>query len=613
MHRIQTNVEKINLDLKNPELAAFAITLWGCCTADLLFESRFSVSVSEWLIQLTESLTINRTAKILKNTAAWFRRYDSSLPWCSCIRTYRSFKRDVGFEKGDELAIKGFIPLIIQFIREPSPLLLEQILTCCEFWTRAPLDQGSLASVAKEEYLAFEMNYPTFEVDHEAIKLRDIIENAMCSWKCDSLGHHSNGATSETTRGAGLIAKERELTVPPSSRAARASYLLGCDLPPMTGKTSHSRWVSVPKTVLTRRSIAAEPTSNQFMQQALLTSLAKHLKEPPFFITMDDQSPNVELAARGSKTREYGTIDLSNASDSVSYELVKFLLKSTPFGRLILYTRTATMKVGDSMINLKKFASMGSAVCFPVECMIFKAIIILAEQNLGLHTYSCVYGDDIVCSDLIFSEVTRLLKHFHFTVNPLKTFPPYHSFKESCGGEFSNGSTLHIFRLSRNFPGYLHHRDVGRRSEHPEKVLGYVSMLNELRRAGLTATRRFALHCLPSSHAIPYGSIGCPGCIETSGPVRNSHLKISNSATMDLQETVYIVSGLKQVEKRPTYDDPLSVQAWLRHASRSHRTGVVWPEDSLQEFLYPYSPTLVFKRSPAWVFETLEGEENERS
>ena len=90
-------------------------------------------------------------------------------------------------------------------------------------------------------------------------------------------------------------------------------------------------------------------------------------------------------------------------------------------------------KFGNHEIRLKKFAPMGSALCFPIECIIFGSIVRLANREKGVNTEFRVYGDDLVVDDRIFLKVIELLEVFGFRVNVDKTFFPYHPFKESCG------------------------------------------------------------------------------------------------------------------------------------------------------------------------------------
>lgn len=603
---ISLQLGKINPDLSHEDLesAAFALTLWGCAVVDLLHEPRCSDLVSGWLVQLTGSLTIRRIAAILKSVAEFLRDFYPALPCYSTIRTFRSFKRFLGLDSREVTLVMGpMVPSLVTYLEEHDSLSLGKLLTFTEFWSRIPIGSKELAKECEDSYLRFEQDFPVFRVTPNVIELRSIIRTEVEGLYLETSGRHSGGSTAEVTRHRGLIEKERHLMVPIHSRAARAAYLLQEQFPVEECQLA-SRWVSVTKNVLKRRSIAAEPTVMQFMQQAVLAGLAPWLRTSKFNIKLNEQEPNRMLAQKGSVDLDYGTIDLSNASDSVPYDLVKFIFGGTTIGSLILYTRTATMRIGGAVIPLRKFASMGSACCFPVESLIFKAIVLQAERHVGVHHRSEVYGDDIVCHEDCFDEVVRLLSEYGFNVNASKTFPPWHPFKESCGGEYLRGAPLQIFRLSRRFPGPYSPTWLIRTGGRPEKVSSYVAMLNDMWSAGFKTARSFALHELQRwQPAIPFGSPDSRGCIITSGAVRNDHLlskKIGRDCGVDWQETAYTVRSFRPVQERPSDDDPLAVQAWLRAAEGSSRRSVTWPEDSVRPLLYPYRLESYLKAIPHW-------------
>nr|QDH88665.1 MAG: RNA-dependent RNA polymerase [Leviviridae sp.] len=81
----------------------------------------------------------------------------------------------------------------------------------------------------------------------------------------------------------------------------------------------------VPKTLKTPRVIAMEPTCMQYMQQGVLRSFLEWYgkdKLIPDLIGFDDQVPNQDLARQGSIDHRTATLDLSDASDRVSNQLV---------------------------------------------------------------------------------------------------------------------------------------------------------------------------------------------------------------------------------------------------------------------------------------------------
>jgi len=251
--------------------------------------------------------------------------------------------------------------------------------------------------------------------------------------------------------------------------------------------------ISVPKTMKTPRIIAVEPTAMQYAQQALLRSYREAIKDSLLesFIGFDDQEPNQLLAKEGSRNGNLATLDLSEASDRVSLELVDVLLADhRHFHDAALACRStrARMPSGD-VISLAKFASMGSALCFPMEASVFlTAVFCGIEQDLG-HPLSMkdiksfvgrvrIFGDDIIVPVDHVRSVIASLEYFGLKVNTRKSFWNG-KFRESCGKEWYDGSDVSIVRVRRAFPSSR--RDV-------QEIVSIVSLRNQLFLAGFEST-----------------------------------------------------------------------------------------------------------------------------
>jgi hypothetical protein len=267
---------------------------------------------------------------------------------------------------------------------------------------------------------------------------------------------------------AGLMAGENLL---PSWRFY--NQLAGVDfLEP--GRERPVKVTLVPKTLKTPRVIAMEPTCMQYMQQAVLSRLLARLNEDDFLmrvIGFDDQLPNQELAKSGSADNRTATLDLSDASDRVSNQLVRAMLHNTPhlFGAVdASRSRRAelpsglTTRLDGKTIRLSKFASMGSALCFPFEAMVFTTLIFLGIQE-SLNTPLSpklikqfrglvrVFGDDLIVPKDHVTSVVSQLEHFGARVGTDKSFWTG-KFRESCGKEFFNGHDVSIVRVRQEFP-----------------------------------------------------------------------------------------------------------------------------------------------------------------
>ena len=230
-----------------------------------------------------------------------------------------------------------------------------------------------------------------------------------------------------------------------------------------------SRVISVPKTQKTPRIIAIEPSSVQYVQQGILESMMRVIGSTWLnqFIGTESQEPNQLLAQEGSLSGSLATLDLSEASDRVSFELVKALMHDHPLSlEGVSACRSLRASVpGQGIISLSKFASMGSALCFPFEAMVFLTTIFLAiekEQGYRFTNKSDflrfvgqvrVYGDDIIVPVDYVHTVVDLLEHFGAKVGRSKSFW-IGRFRESCGKEYYSGHDVSIVKVRNMFPSH---------------------------------------------------------------------------------------------------------------------------------------------------------------
>jgi len=252
--------------------------------------------------------------------------------------------------------------------------------------------------------------------------------------------------------------------------------------------------ISVPKTQKTPRIIAMEPTAMQYAQQAVLEAILESIGRNDYlskFLGFDDQEPNQLMAKEGSQRGNLATLDLSEASDRVSNQHVRNLLINHPYlHEAVDACRSRKAEVpGHGVIRLAKFASMGSALCFPFEAMVFLTIIFLGIERdlnspLDRRTFKKyvdkvrVYGDDLIVPVDHVSSVVSMLDTFGCRVNTGKSFWTG-KFRESCGKEYYNGSDVSIVRVRRVFPT---HR------KHVPEIISMVSLRNQLYFAGYFET-----------------------------------------------------------------------------------------------------------------------------
>jgi hypothetical protein len=231
------------------------------------------------------------------------------------------------------------------------------------------------------------------------------------------------------------------------------------------------RVIPVPKTQKTPRIIAIEPTCMQYMQQAILEPLIERLESDSIlknFLGFTDQGPNQTMAKEGSEDGSTATLDLSEASDRVSNQLVRRMCSDHPHLLMGLEaTRSRKADVpGEGVIRLAKYASMGSALCFPVEAMVFLTLIFLGierESNTRFTKRSQfreyfgrvrVYGDDLIVPIDSVESVIHTLEHFGASVGMAKSFW-IGRFRESCGKEYYDGNDVSIVKFRRVLPTSL--------------------------------------------------------------------------------------------------------------------------------------------------------------
>jgi hypothetical protein len=134
---------------------------------------------------------------------------------------------------------------------------------------------------------------------------------------------------------------------------------------------------------------------------------------------------------------------------------------------------------------------MGSALCFPIEAMVFATVVFLGIQKAlnrpltrkDVKFFSSrvrIYGDDIIIPvDFVHSVVSEL-QTFGFVVNADKSFWTG-KFRESCGKEYYDGHDVSVVKVRRDLPA---HR------RHVQEIISTVSLRNQLYQAGLWGTAR---------------------------------------------------------------------------------------------------------------------------
>jgi hypothetical protein len=129
-----------------------------------------------------------------------------------------------------------------------------------------------------------------------------------------------------------------------------------------------TRVICVPKDFSKPRIISAEPCVMQFLQQGVARYMMSVLEQRCPYLNFRDQSVNAILS---KKWDAVATLDMSDASDTVSRRIVRQLFPAD-WADLVFSLRSHFAELPDgTRVPLRAFAPMGSALCFPVESVIF--------------------------------------------------------------------------------------------------------------------------------------------------------------------------------------------------------------------------------------------------
>jgi len=274
------------------------------------------------------------------------------------------------------------------------------------------------------------------------------------------------------------------------------------------------RVVLVPKTLKAPRVIAIEPVCMQYAQQAVRAELYARIERywlTAGHVNFTDQSINRACALTSSKTGQLATIDLSDASDRVPLSLVPYMFRSNPdLWELIdaCRSRSADLPDGRHVAKLHKFASMGSALCFPIESMYFYTIVVaalLAADNLPptqAHVYEVsrsvfVYGDDIIVPAVHAGIVLDYLQKYNCKVNESKTFL-VGKFRESCGLDAYDGHEVTPIYVRRMRPKH---------KQQAHELVSWIATANLFNQKGLEQTADFMFRtCEVILGPLPYVS-----------------------------------------------------------------------------------------------------------
>jgi hypothetical protein len=355
-----------------------------------------------------------------------------------------------------------------------------------------------------------------------------------------------------------------------------------------TDSNPSAHLLAVPKAYKGPRLIAAEPVSHQWCQQIMRDFFMTEIKKTPLrdMVHFRDQSHNGSLALEASHSGSHSTIDLSSASDRISCWLVeRFFRLNFPILEALHSCRTQWIrqdldKKSPQFAMLRKFSTMGSAVTFPIQSIIFATIAaaaVLIEEGLDV-TYANmlgvgrrvrVFGDDIIVPEHATELTMDFLHSLGLRVNLSKTHVNG-KFRESCGMDAYDGHNVTAVSVKR----------CPSKTE-PESIVSAIDCHNNLYLKGLYNMASFVRNAVNKirGYAIPnvrYDS-GVLGWYSDDIELDNHHLKDRWNPSLCRRE--FRVSSLRSKSERiqtGTFQELLQYyteKPWLSTLGKGDRLG----------------------------------------
>jgi hypothetical protein len=202
-----------------------------------------------------------------------------------------------------------------------------------------------------------------------------------------------------------------------------------------------ARVVLVPKDSRGPRLISCEPVDYQWIQQGLGRAIVAHVEKHPLtreHVFFTSQQTNQFGALLGSSTGEYSTLDLNEASDRVTVELVRLLFPAHICEYLEACRSSSTRLPDGRVLPLVKFAPMGSCLCFPIMALTIWAILTAGADDAYTRDRIAVYGDDVIVTAGYTANAIEQLESFGLKINRDKSCTGG-LFRESCGMDAFKG------------------------------------------------------------------------------------------------------------------------------------------------------------------------------
>lgn len=210
---------------------------------------------------------------------------------------------------------------------------------------------------------------------------------------------------------------------------------------------------AVPKDSRGPRLICVHPAEAIWIQLGQADVLCQAIESSPLTkgrISFSDQTVNGKLALSSSSDGAFCTLDLKEASDRIDSVLVKAIFGQYQYDILSCSRATEYITTNGKRMTMNKWAPMGNGLTFPVQSLLFFAIVVAGiSRRYGVHCNDVyVFGDDIIFPTRYLDGAISALVRCGLVPNMTKTF---HKglFRESCGVEAYDGFIVTPVRVKK--------------------------------------------------------------------------------------------------------------------------------------------------------------------
>jgi len=214
-----------------------------------------------------------------------------------------------------------------------------------------------------------------------------------------------------------------------------------------------NRFSTVPKNNLKDRPICIEPLANILVQRTIGLGIRRVISN--YFGI--DLNTSADLHRRLISDDKFATIDLKDASDSISTSLCKYLFPRWFFDLLENSRSQMTLGIDDDFYLINKISSMGNGFTFELMSLILLSL----GRSISVDSYA--FGDDLIIPNDYSDTLVSALQIGQFEVNMEKTHI-HSNYRESCGAHYYDGY------------GYITSFDV----KYPKSIHDIIVTLNKL-------------------------------------------------------------------------------------------------------------------------------------